>query len=137
MPTLTKFRIIGAHLVGALSGVYLAAAIARIFAWFSPAASRPAFIIVALFFVVSEPCMMIRELHRGRLSTGIIILDFMPFLLLGAGFSLFVGGIAGRWLGSEWGAYFIFMGIYYCIICVICGVKYRVQERNLQEDLCE
>jgi hypothetical protein len=135
MPTLTKFRIMGVHLFGALAGVYLAAGIARIFAWFSPAAAQAAFIIIASFFCVCELCMTIRELHRGPHSTGMIILDFMPFLLLAGGLSLFLGSLASRWFGSDWGGLIVFAGIYYAVICVICGVKYRVQERNLQQDL--
>jgi hypothetical protein len=135
MPTLTKFRIIGAHLVGALAGLYLAAGIARMFAWFSPATSKPAFVIVALFVIVSELCMTIRELHRGRLSTGIIILDFMPFLLLGTGVSLFLGGVATRWFGSDWGGMFVFWGLEFTVVVFVCAVKERVQDRNLQEDL--
>jgi hypothetical protein len=77
----------------------------------------------------------LHELHKGSLSTGIIVLDFMPFLLLGAGVSLFLGELASQWLGSDWGGLIVFVGIYYCILMVIAGVKYTVQDRNLKEDL--
>ncbi len=135
MPILTKFRILGAHLFGALSGVYLAACIARLFARFSPTASRFAFIFTALFFVISELCMAVRELHRGRMSTGIIILDFMPGLLLFTGISLFLSGLASRLLGSDWGGLVLFFGMEVTLIGFVGAVKERVQERNLKEDL--
>jgi hypothetical protein len=135
MPTLTKFRIISAHLLGALAGLYIAAGVARLFAWFSPVASRAAFIIVALFLGFSELCLAIRELHRGRLSTGIIILDFMPALLLGTGLSLFLGGVATRFFGSDWGGLVVFCSLEVCVIGFVSAVKERVQDRNLQEDL--
>src|SRR5438045_3813609 len=97
MPTLEKFRLLGAHLVGALSGVYIAAALARFLAWFWPSARLLTVIIGSLFFVLAELSITIRELHKGRLSTGIIVLDFMPVLLLGTGVSLFLGKLAARW----------------------------------------
>ena len=74
-------------------------------------ASRPAFVVAALFFVVGESCLTVRELHRGRLSTGIIILDFMPGLLLLTGISLFLSSLAARLFGSDWGGIVLFLGI--------------------------
>jgi hypothetical protein len=135
MPTLDTFRLIGKHLIGAISGIYVAAVFARLLAWFWPAARLPAFVLVSLFFVVGELSMTLRELHKGRLSTGIIVLDFMPFLLFGAGVSLFLGRLASQWWGSDWGGLIVFFGVYYCILAVIAGVKYAVQDRNLKEDL--
>ncbi len=79
--------------------------------------------------------MTIRELRKGRLSTGIIILDFMPFLLLGGGVSLLLGRLAARWFGSDMGGLIVFFGVYYCVLLVMAGVKYTVQDRNLKEDL--
>ncbi len=135
MPTLAKFRIIGGHLVGAIAGVYLAAGISRLVAWFSPGASRPAFVIAALFFVVGELCITVRELHRGRLSTGIIILDFMPGLLLLTGISLFLSSFAARLFGSDWGGIVLFLGIEVTVLGFLGAVKERVQDHNLKEDL--
>jgi hypothetical protein len=135
MPTLTTFRLLGIHLVGLLSGIYIAAWIARFFGSFWPEARLPAFIIVSLFFACGEVSMTIRELRKGRLSTGLIILDFMPFLLLGGGVSLFLGRLASQWFGSDMGGLVVFFGVYYCILLVIAGVKYTVQDRNLEEDL--
>ena len=131
MPTLTIFRLLSKHLIGALSGIYVAAFIGRMIGWLWPSARLTAFVIAACFFVISELCVTLRELRRGPQSTGSIILDFMPFLLLGAGVSLFLGRFASQWLGSDSGGLVVFFGIYYAVICVICGVKYRVQERNL------
>ena len=135
MPTFTKFRLLGIHLVGLLCGIYLAAGVARFFGWFWPEARLPTFIMVSLFFACSEVSMTIRELRKGRLSSGIIILDFMPFLLFGGGVSLLLGRLATRWFGSDMGGVIVFFGVYYCILLVIAGVKYTVQDRNLKEDL--
>ena|SRR5437879_9062200 len=135
MPTFTKFRLLGIHLVGLVCGVYLAAGVARFFGWFWPEARLPTFIIMSLFFACGEVSMTIRELRRGRLSTGLIILDFMPFLLLGGGVSLFLGRLVTQWFGSDWGGVVVFYGVYFCIIMAITGVKYTVQQRNLEEDL--
>lgn len=135
MPTLAKFRIVGAHLIGAIAGVYLAAGISRFVAWFSPGASRPAFIIAALFFIAGELCMTIRELHRGRLSTGIIMLDFMPAVLLLTGISLFLSSLATRLFGSYWGGLVLFLGIEVTVLGFVGAVKERVLDRNLKEDL--
>jgi hypothetical protein len=135
MPTLTKFRLVGVHLVGALSGIYIAAGTSRLFAWFSPAASRIAFIIAALFFVTSEVCMTIRELHKGRLSTGIIILDCLPGVLLFTGVSLFLSTVAGRVFGSDWAGMVLFWGIEVTVIGFLGAVKESVHARDLKEDL--
>ena len=135
MPTLTTYRLLGIHLIGLLSGIYIAAWIARFFGSFWPEARLPAFIIVSLFFAFGEVSMTIRELRRGRLSTGLIILDFMPFLLLGGGVSLLLGRLASQWFGSDMGGLIVFFGVYYCILLAIAGVKYTVQDRNLEEDL--
>jgi hypothetical protein len=135
MPTLATYRLLGIHLIGLLSGIYIAAWIARLFGSFWPEARLPAFIIVSLFFGCGEVSMTIRELRRGRVSTGLIILDFMPFLLLGGGLSLFLGRLASHWFGSDMGGLVVFFGVYYCILLVIAGVKYTVQDRNLGEDL--
>jgi len=135
MPTLATFRLLGMHLLGALSGVYIAAAIARMIGWLWPSARLTAFVIAASFFVISELCITLRELRRGPESTGSIVLDFMPFFLLGAGVSLFLGRVASQWLGSDWGGIVVFYGMYFCIIMAIAGVKYTVQDRNLEEDL--
>src|ERR1039457_2298896 len=97
MPTLATFRLIGKHLIGALSGIYVAAVIARLVGSLWPSARLTAFVIASLFFVVAEVCVTIHELYKGPLSTGLIILDFMPFLLLGAGVSLFLGRLATQW----------------------------------------
>src|SRR6266436_1465376 len=135
MATLTTFRLLGIHLIGILSGLYIATWIARFLGSFWPEARLPAFIIVSLFFACGEVSMIIRELHKGRLSTGIIVLDFMPFLFLGTGVSLFLGRLAAQWLGSDMGGVVVFFGAYYCILLVIAGVKFAVQDRNLKEDL--
>src|SRR6266542_559426 len=135
MPTLTTFRLLGTHLLGLLGGLYLAAGIARCVAWFWPEAQLPTFIIASLFFAGGEISMTIRELRRGPLSTGFIILDCMPFLLLGGGVSLFLGRLASQWFGSDWGGIVVFYGVYFCILVVIAAVKQMVQDRNLQEDL--
>jgi hypothetical protein len=135
MPTLEKFRLLGAHFVGALAGVYIAAVLARFLASFWPSARLPTLIIGSLFFILSELSVAIRELHKGRLSTGIIVLDFMPLLLLGTGFSLFLGKLFARWFGSDMGGVIVFWGVYSCILGVIGAIKYAVQDRNLQEDL--
>jgi len=135
MLTLTTYRLLGIHLIGLLSGIYIAAWIARFFGSFWPEARLPAFIIVSLFFACGEVSMTIRELRRGRLSTGLIILDFMPFLLLGGGISLFLGRLASQWFGSDMGGLVVFFGVYYCMLLVIAGVKWTVQDRNLEEDL--
>jgi len=103
--------------------------------WLWPSARLTAFVIAASFFVISELCITLRELRRGPQSTGFIILDFMPFLLLGAGVSLFLGRLASQWFGSDWGGIVVFYGMYFCIIMAIAGVKYTVQDRNLEEDL--
>ena len=132
---LTIFRLLGKHLIGALSGIYVAAFIGHMIGSLWPSARLTAFVIAAGFFVISELCVTLRELRRGPQSTGSIILDFMPFLLLGTGVSLFIGRLASQWFGSDSGGVVVFAGVYYAIICVICGVKYRVQERNLQQDL--
>jgi hypothetical protein len=135
MPTLTTFRLLGIHLVGLLSGLYIAYGIARGVAWLWPEARLPAFIIASLFFACGEVSMTIRELRKGPLSTGLIILDCLPFLLLGGGVSLFLGRLASQWFGSDWGGLVVFYGVYFCILVVIAAVKQRVQDRNLQEDL--
>jgi hypothetical protein len=135
MPTLTTFRLLGIHLLGLLSGLYIAAGIARAVAWLWPEARLPAFIIVSLFFACGEVSMTIREIRKGPLSTGLIILDCMPFLLLGGGVSLFLGRLATQWFGSDWGGIVVFYGVYFCILVVIAAVKQMVQDRNLQEDL--
>jgi hypothetical protein len=135
MPTLATFRLLGKHLIGALSGVYIAAFIGRTIGWLWPAARLTAFVIAASFFVISELCVTLRELRKGPQSTGSIILDFMPFLLLGGGASLFLGRLASEWFGSDWGGLVVFNGVYFCIIQTIAGVKYSVQNRNLEEDL--
>ena len=111
MPTLTTYRLLGIHLIGLLSGIYVAAWIAHFFGWFWPGSRLPAFIIVSLFFACSEVSMTIRELRRGRLSTGLIILDYMPFLLLGGGVSLILGWLATRWFGSDTGGLVVFIGV--------------------------
>jgi hypothetical protein len=69
------------------------------------------------------------------MSTGLIILDCLPFLLLGGGVSLFLGRLVGQWLGSDNGGVVAFYGIYFCILVVIGGVKEMVHDRNLKEDL--
>ncbi|MEY2518318.1 MAG: hypothetical protein QOF24_77 [Verrucomicrobiota bacterium] len=79
--------------------------------------------------------MTIREIRKGPSSTGLIILDCMPFLLLGGGVSLFLGRLAGDWFGSDGGGLIVFYGVYFCILVVISAVKQMVQDRNLQEDL--
>jgi hypothetical protein len=135
MPTLATFRLLGKHLLGALSGVYIAAAIARMIGWLWPSARLTAFVIASFFFVISELCIALRELRKGPQSTGSIILDFLPFLLLGGGVSLFLGRLASQWFGSDWGGIVVFYGVYFCIIMAIAGVKYAVQDRNLAEDL--
>ena len=135
MLTLTTYRLLGIHLIGLLSGIYVAAWMARFFGSFWPEARLPAFIIVSLFFACGEVSMTVRELRRGRLSTGLIILDYMPFLLLGGGVSLLLGRLASRWFGSDMGGLVVFFGVYYCIVLVIAAVKYSVQDRNLEEDL--
>jgi hypothetical protein len=135
MPTLTRFRLLGTHLLGLLGGLYMAAGIARFFAWFWPETRLAAFIIASLFFACGEVSMTIRELRRGPLSTGLIIFDFMPFLLLGGGVSLFLGRLASQWFGSDWGGIVVFYGVYFCILVAIAGVKQMVQDRNLQQDL--
>jgi hypothetical protein len=135
MPALTTFRLLGIHLIGLLGGIYIAAGLARFLASFWPDAGPPTFIIASLFFTCGEVSMTIRELHKGRLSTGIIILDFMPFLLLGGGVSLFLGRLAARWFGSDMGGLIVFFGVYYCVLLAIAGVKYTVKDRNLKEDL--
>jgi hypothetical protein len=135
MPTLTKFRLLGIHLVGLLGGIYMAAGVARFLGSFWPETQLTTFIIVSLFFACGEVSMTIRELRKGRLSTGLIMLDFMPFLLLGGGVSLFLGKLASKWFGSDMGGIVVFFGVYYCILLVIAGVKYTVQDRNLKEDL--
>ena len=135
MPTLTTFRVLGKHLLGVFGGLYMAAGIARFVAWLWPDARFTAFIIAASFFASLEVCMTIRELRRGPLSTGLIILDFLPFLLLGGGVSLFLGRLASQWFGSDWGGIVVFYGVYGCIIAAIGGIKQMVQDRNLQEDL--
>ena len=135
MPTLDTFRLLGKHLLGALAGIYIAAAIARLIGWLWPSARLTAFIIVSLFFVLAELSVTLHELHKGPRSTGIIVLDFLPFLLLGAGVSLFLGRLAGEWFGSDMGGVVVFFDVYYCILLVIAGVKYAVQDRNLKEDL--
>jgi hypothetical protein len=135
MPTLTTYRLLGIHLIGLLSGIYLAAWVARLFGSFWPESRLTAFIIVSLFFACGEVSMTIRELRRGRLSTGLIILDYMPFLLFGGGVSLLLGRLASRWFGSDMGGLVVFAGVYYCILLVIAAVKYSVQNRNLEEDL--
>jgi len=135
MPTLTTYRLLGIHLIGLLSGIYVAAWIAHFFGWFWPGSRLPAFIIVSLFFACGEVSMTIRELRRGRLSTGLIILDYMPFLLLGGGVSRILGWLATRWFGSDMGGLVVFIGVYYCILLAIAAVKYSVQDRNLEEDL--
>jgi hypothetical protein len=135
MPTLTTYRLLGIHLIGLLSGIYVAAWIAHFFGWFWPESRLPAFIIVSLFFACGEVSMTIRELRRGRLSTGLIILDYMPFFLLGGGVSLILGRLASRWFGSDMGGVIVFAGVYYCVLLVIAAVKFSVQARNLEEDL--
>lgn len=135
MPTVATFRLLAKHLIGALSGVYIAGAIARMVTWLWPTARLTAFIIVASFFVLSELSVALHELRKGPLSTGLIIFDFMPFLFLGAGVSLFLGRLASQWFGSDWGGLVVFYGVYFCILMVIVGVKQMVQDRNLQEDL--
>jgi hypothetical protein len=128
-------RVLLKHLLGALSGVYLAQAIGLLIAKLWPDALLLASIITASFFVACEICMTIRELRKGPLSTGLIILDFLPFLLLGGGVSLFLGRLASQWFGSDWGGLVVFYGVYGCIIMAIAGIKQTVQDRNLQEDL--
>lgn len=59
----------------------------------------------------------------------------MPFLLFGAGVSLFLGRLAHQWLGSQIGGLVVFNGCYFCILLVIAGIKAAVQDRNLKEDL--
>ncbi len=135
MPTLALFRLLGKHLIGALSGVYLAAFVARMIGWLWPSARLTAFIIASLFFVISEICVTLREVRKGPQSTGSIILDFMPLLLLGAGVSLFLGRLANQWFGSDWGGIIVFYGVYFCFLTVIASIKQVVQDRNLKEDL--
>src|SRR2546423_10086550 len=124
MLTLGIFRLLGKHLIGALSGIYVAAFLARAISRPWPSARLTAFVIAALFFALCELCMALRELRRGPQSTGSIILDFMPLLLLGAGISLFLGGLANKWFGSDWGGIVVFYGVYFCILMLIDGVKY-------------
>src|SRR4051794_30416738 len=119
MPTLATFRLLAKHVMGALSGIYVAAFIARMISWLWPSARLAAFVIASLFFLVSELCVTLRELRKGPQSTGSIILDFMPFLLLGAGVSLFLGRLANQWFGSDWGGIVVFYGVYFCILNVI------------------
>jgi len=135
MPTLATFRLLGKHLIGALSGIYIAAFVARMVGWLWPSARLTAFVIAALFFVISELCVTLRELRKGPQSTGSIILDCMPFLLLGVGASLFLGRLAAQWFGSDNGGGVVFYGVYLCILVVIFGVRAKVQDRNLKEDL--
>lgn len=135
MPTLATFRLLAKHLIGALAGIYIAGAIARMIGWLWPSARLTAFVIASLFFIVGELSATVRELRKGPFSTGLIIFDCMPFLLLGAGVSLFFGRLASQWFGSDWGGLVVFIGVYFCILIVIAAVKQMVQDRNLQEDL--
>ena len=135
MPTLTIFRVLGKHLVGLWGGLYMAAGIAHFVGWFWPDARSVAFLTAGAFFASLEISMTIRELRRGPMSTGLIILDCLPFLLFGGGVSLFLGRLLGQWLGSDNGGVVVFGGIYFCILAVIGGVKGMVQDRNLKEDL--
>ena len=135
MFVLDTFRVIGKHFVGILSGVYIAGVIARLLAWLWPEARVPAFVILSLFFITAGLSVMIRELHKGKLTTGIIVLDFMPFFLLGTGLSLLLGQLVSRWWGSDWGGLLVFFGIYYCFLIVLAGTKQVVQDENLKEDL--
>ena len=102
MFVLDTFRVIGKHLGGILSAIYIAGVIARLLAWLWPAARGPVFIILSLFFITAGLSVMIRELHKGKLATGFIVLDFMPFFLLGTGMSLLLAHFVSRWWGSDW-----------------------------------
>ena len=135
MLTLTTFRVLGKHLLGLWGGLYMAAGISRFVAWLWPDAHLVAFLIAAGFFASFEVCMTIQELRKGPMSTGLIVLDFLPFLLLGGGVSLFLGRLTSQWFGSDWGGLVVFYGVYGCIIVAIAGIKQMVQDRNLQEDL--
>src|SRR5215469_10046994 len=103
MPTLSTYRQLGIHLIGLVFGIYVVVWIAHFFGSFWPESLLTAFIIVSLLFACGEVSMTIRELRRARLSTGLIILDYMPFLLLGGGVSLTLGWLATRWFGSDMG----------------------------------
>jgi hypothetical protein len=135
MFSLDTFRIIGKHFAGILSGIYIAGIAAQLLMRLWPSARLPAFIIISLFFAFAELSVMIRELHKGRLSTGVIVLDFMPFFLLGTGVSLLIGELVARWLGSDIFGVVVFFGAYSCLLFVIALTKQAVQERNLREDL--
>jgi hypothetical protein len=82
MPTLTIFRVLGKHLVGLWGGLYMAAGIAHFVGWFWPDARSVAFLTAGAFFASLEISMTIRELRRGPMSTGLIILDCLSVLTL-------------------------------------------------------
>jgi drug/metabolite transporter (DMT)-like permease len=134
MIRLDTFRLLGKHVVGILAGVYIAAAAARLLSVWWPAARVPAFVIVSLFFALGGLSVMIRELTKGRLSTGIILFDFLPILLIGIGFVLLLGEFVGRYWSDGRGI-IDFIGIYVWVANVIGGAKLVVQDRNLKEDL--
>jgi hypothetical protein len=134
MTALGTFRLLGKHLIGILSGIYIAAGIARLIAWWWPAAQLPTFIIVSSYFVFAGFSMMVRELRKGRLSTGIIVLDFLPILLLGVGVVLLLGELVGRYW-PDGRAIVNFIGIYFWVAGVLGGMKFSVQDRKLKEDL--
>ena len=135
MPTLDTFRLLGRHLIGALAGIYIAAGIARLIASFWPGSRLTAFLIASGFFVFAELGVAVRELRKGRLSTGVVVLDFMPFLLLGAGVSLFLGKLIARWSGSDVGGFVAFAGVYFSILFFAAFIKAVVQDEKLKEDL--
>jgi hypothetical protein len=113
-------------------GTLPAAAFSQFIAWLWPSARLTAFAITATLVVVSEISATIHEIYKGRCSTGFVIIDFMPLLLLGAGVSLVIGRLIGQWVGSDWGTFAAFFGIYYCILIVAGGVNYTVKDRKLK-----
>lgn len=131
---LDTFRLLGKHVVGILAGFYIAGAAARLISVWWPAARPFALIIVSLFFTFVGLSLMIRELNKGKLSTGIIILDFLPILLVGICAVLLFGEFVGRYWSDAQGI-INFIGIYFWVGSVLAGAKQTIQDRNLKEDL--
>ena len=134
MVVLDSFRVLGKHLLGIFAGIYVALAFAGLVGWIWPPARLPVFIIGASFLGLSGISVMIHELRKGKLSTGIIVFDSLPILLIGIGGVLLIGEVVGRyWTDGKW--LINFLGIYFWVLIVSGTTKFVVQDRKLEEDL--
>jgi hypothetical protein len=138
MISLATFRVVGRHAINLLSGIYIAAALARVIGKLMPSAQIWTFIFLSVLWLLTELSVIIRELHGGRQSLAELGIGTLPPVIVGSAVVLLIARIVAHYepspgfsiLIAEWGLMF-WIGGY----LVMMRNAYR--EKKLEEDLAK